>query len=66
MGNVLLPWMSSFIVISPPRLANPWAFIIFQRGVPTVGWLGPFLRLIEGGRRSSSSSQGFGQETPMK
>ena len=36
MGTVLLSWTSSFIVISPSRLTNPWAFISFQRGVPIV------------------------------
>jgi len=44
-GNPVSPWMSSFIVISLLRLANPRYFINFLQGVPSVGWLGPFLRL---------------------
>ena len=63
MGTILSPWMSSSIVISLLRLANPRDFINFLQGVPSVGWLGSFLHLIGSGRWSSSLSQGFGQET---
>ena len=56
MGTVLSPWMSSFIVLRLLRLANPQAFINFLQGVPIVGWLGPFLHRIGGGRWSSFSS----------
>ena len=66
MGTILSTWMSSSIIISLLRLANPRVFINFLQGVSSVGWLGPFLRLIGGGRWSSSLSQGFGQETLLK